>query len=207
MSDAEKIPSALDSSMQQVGDAYARAFVALAQKESKIELLMSQLGEFGVVLQKLPKLRMVLESPRVAMDAKYSMLDRALAGRADRLFINFTKLLARRGRFAAYRSIVASAQGLCDVMAGRVRAVVTTASELAADSKASLESRLAKMLGMTVLVSTKVDPAIIGGVVVRVGDTVYDASVANRLTQVKNKAIKNVSDSIRRSFERFATEG
>ncbi|MFO0263684.1 MAG: F0F1 ATP synthase subunit delta, partial [Planctomycetota bacterium] len=66
--------------------------------------------------------------------------------------------------------------------------------------------RLGKLLGKQVRIETKLDDSIIGGVVVRVGDTVYDASVANQLNQVRAKTAARIADSIRGSLDRFATD-
>jgi F-type H+-transporting ATPase subunit delta len=134
------------------------------------------------------------------------LIDKSLQGRADKSLMDFLKILAQRGRFDCFPAVERAARGIQDEMTGRVRAVITSATELSDEMKERLEKQFSTMLGKKVLASVKVDPAIIGGVVVRVGDTVYDISVANKLKQLKSKAIKGVSDSIRQSIERFATE-
>jgi F-type H+-transporting ATPase subunit delta len=206
MAEVENIPTVLDATSLKIGEAYARALLAQGDKETKVDLFVDQLGAVQGVLDQLPKLKAVLESPRVDYATKASMLDRAFQGKLDATFMNFMKLLARKGRFDCFRAIHSAAVKLQDEVAGRIRAVVTTASEMSDDSRRKLEERLSGLLGKQVLVSTSIDPEIIGGVVVRVGDTVYDASVANRLRQVKSKAIKGVTEAIRKSFDRFAVD-
>ena len=90
-------------------------------------------------------------------------------------------------------------------MAGRVQATLTTAEEFEDSTRAKISDRLSSVLGKQVSLSAVVDPEIIGGMVVRVGDTVYDASVANQLNQVRAKAIKRAADAIRERLDRFAS--
>ncbi|MEZ6093841.1 MAG: ATP synthase F1 subunit delta [Pirellulaceae bacterium] len=204
MSEAAEIPTVLDSTSQKIGEAYARAL--LAQPGANSDQLVESLGEFGSVLKQLPKLQGMLESPKVDISSKESVLDKCLNGKVEKVVLNFVKLLARKGRFDCYSAIYSAAVAIQDEVAGRVRAVVTSAAELSDDSRQKLEQKLSDMLGKQVLVSVKIDPSIIGGVVVRVGDTVYDSSVANRLNQVKAKAIKGVTAAIRESFARFSVD-
>jgi F-type H+-transporting ATPase subunit delta len=112
-------------------------------------------------------------------------------------------VLVRRGRFNALPAVRQSAAKLFDEVTGQVRATVTSASPLGDDAKNKLAERLSKLLGKQVRVETQIDESIIGGVVVRIGDTVYDASVANQLNQVRAKTAKRIADSIRGSLERF----
>ena len=206
MTEVEKIPVVLDASMVQVGEVYARALLAEGEKRGQVDRLVEQLSQFGKVLSDLPKLRMALESPKFPYANKVALIDRSLQGRAEKSLIDFLKILAQRGRFDCFLAVERAARGIQDEMTGRVRAVITSATELSDETRERLEKQFSTMLGKKVLASVKVDPAIIGGVVVRVGDTVYDISVANKLKQLKSKAIKGVSDSIRQSIERFATE-
>jgi F-type H+-transporting ATPase subunit delta len=206
MTEVEKIPVVLDASMVQVGEVYAHALLAEGQKHGHVDRLVEQLSQFGKVLNDLPKLRMALESPKFPYENKAALIDKSLQGRADKSLMDFLKILARRGRFDCFPAVERAARGIQDEMTGRVRAVITSATELSDEMKERLEKQFSTMLGKKVLASVKVEPAIIGGVVVRVGDTVYDISVANKLKQLKSKAIKGVSDSIRQSIERFATE-
>lgn len=206
MTEVEKIPSVLDSSVAQVGEVYARALLSEAQRQGKVDQVVDELSQFASVLRQLPKLYAALESPKVAYEAKAGVIDKSLGGRADQLLVNFIKLLAKRGRFGAYHAVERSAKEIQDEIAGRVRATVTAAVELDENAVRRLEGQLSQMMGKQVLVAVSVDPEILGGVVVRIGDTVYDTSVKNRLEKIKAKAVKGVSDSIRRSIDQFVSE-
>ena len=93
-----------------------------------------------------------------------------------------------------------------DEMAGRVQATLTTAHEVDDSVRLKLQAKLSTVLGKEVGLSAKVDEAIIGGMVVRVGDTVYDGSVVNQLDRVRAKAVKRTTDAIRQEIGTFMAE-
>jgi F-type H+-transporting ATPase subunit delta len=102
-------------------------------------------------------------------------------------------------------AIASSARSMQDEMAGRIQAVLTSASEVDAGVQEKIAQRLSALLEKSVSLQASVDPSIIGGMVIRIGDTVYDGSVINQLAQIRSRAIKNVADSIREKIDQFAT--
>jgi F-type H+-transporting ATPase subunit delta len=117
--------------------------------------------------------------------------------------LNFLKIVGRKSRFDCIASIRTSVHHLHDEIAGRVRATVTTAQPADDGAIKQLAQRLSRKFGKEVIISTETDPRIIGGLVVRVGDTVYDASIVNQLQQMRTKTVKRTSDAIRQSLDRF----
>ncbi len=196
----------LDSVHQRAGEIYARALLGLGQKQNAVEPLLQQLDSFlDDVLRKLPKLRMILESPRISLDRKEQLLDR-IVGSAAPEFRNFLKVLARKGRFAALPAIRAAAHKLDNEYSGRVAATLVTAEPISDDIRAEAARGLARKLGKEVQLQTRVDPNILGGIVIRVGDTVYDASLNNQLRRVRSAAIQRVYDRIRESIDQFTSQ-
>jgi F-type H+-transporting ATPase subunit delta len=203
MEKVTKVPTVFDTTAQQVGEVYARALLGVGQSSGRAAELVDELNAFDDCLGQLPKLARTLQAPRVAEADKERILKKALDGKVSKDFLNFLLVLVRRGRFNALPAVRQSAAKLFDEVTGQVRATVTSASPLGDDAKNKLAERLSKLLGKQVRVETQIDESIIGGVVVRVGDTVYDASVANHLNQVRAKTAKRIADSIRGSLERF----
>lgn len=202
---ASRTPTVFDSTQQQVGEQYARALLQLGQASGTTDELLNQLGWLSGVVRELPKLAGLLESPRVSLADKEGVLAKALNDRVSRDFLNFARLLVRKGRFDCLPAIQSAAVRLRDEVTGRVRGVVTVAHPVTDQAVAGLAANLGKKLGREVQLTSEVDPAIIGGVVVRVGDTVYDASVRNRLKQLRTRAAKNAADAIREQMGRFAS--
>ena len=204
MDESTKQPTVFDSDQQQLGDVYAKALLAFGKESGNLDQLVDGLDGIVDVIQKVPGLQSALESPRISFDDKAKTLDKAFAGRVDKSLINFLKVVGNKGRFDCLGSISSAARKMQDEMSGRVQAVLTSASEIDQSVKDGIADRLSKVLGKTVSLQSVVDPKILGGMVVRIGDTVYDGSVVNQLAQVRAKAVKRAADAIREKLERFA---
>ena len=200
-------PTVFDTDQQQLGDVYAKAFLGFAQESKKLDDLVGELGEVVGVFNELPKFRLAMESPRIEVADKHAMLDKAFGGKSkcSKEMLNFLKMVASRGRFDCLNSIHRSTVSAHDEMAGRVKATLTTASDVPDSVQESVAKKLSGILGKEVNLSCVVDPDIIGGMVVRVGDTVYDGSVVNQLQQVRTKAIQKAVDAFREKLDKFVT--
>lgn len=206
MDETPRHPTVFDADQQHIGDVYAKALLAVGKESGKLDELVQQLDSFVRAVADLPKFQAALESPRIPVADKESMIQKAVGGSVDSDLLNFLKVVGRKGRFDCLTAISGAAHRMHDDMAGRAQATLTTASEVDDSVKNGIASRLEKVLGKQVSLTASIDPEIIGGMVVRIGDTVYDGSVANQLHQVRTKAIKAASDSIRTSLDKFAVD-
>lgn len=120
--------------------------------------------------------------------------------------MNFLKVIVQKDRFDCLPAVAVAAQQMHDQMSGKIQATLITAEKVDKKNRAEIAEQLSKKLGKEVELNAEVDPSIIGGVVVRVGDTVYDSSVAGQLEQVRAKAMKKASDVIREQLNRFTNE-
>ncbi len=196
-------PTVFDSAQQQLGAVYAKALLAHGKEIGKLDLLVEQLDAVTSVVREVPGLQALLESPRIAYEVKASVIDKAFGGKVDTVLIDFLKLVVKKRRFDCLPSIAVSARKLQDEMAGRVQAVLTSAEEVDDSVKKNIADRLSGILGKAVSLRSVIDPSIIGGFTVRVGDTVYDASLANQLSQMRKKAIERAAETIREKIDRF----
>ncbi len=203
--DESKQSTVFDTDQQQLGDVYAKAFLSFADDSGKLDALVEELGEVVGVFNELPKFRLAMESPRIDLADKAAMLDKAFDGKCSKEMLNFLKLVAQRGRFDCLNAIHSSAVKAHDEMAGRVKATLSTASEVDKSVQESVAKKLSGILGKEVNLECVVDPDIIGGMVVRVGDTVYDGSVVNQLEQVRTRAIQSAVDAFREKLDKFVT--
>jgi len=160
------------------------------------EALFAAGDEFGPLLDAVAgavqadeRIATALESPRVSKAAKSQILERALKGEAPREFVRFLQAVVRRGRQGLLAEIAQQYQVLLDEKLNRVHAGVTLADEADARTQKQVVERLTEALGREVRAYFRSDPRILGGVVVRVGDRIFDGSVRRRLTALQRRML------------------
>jgi F-type H+-transporting ATPase subunit delta len=132
------------------------------------------------------------------------MIEKTFGGRASPLFLNFLKVVAEHGRLDVLRDIRRMTHLLFDEMRHRVRIKVTTAAPLDEDLAARISETLRGILGQQPRLEQAVDPSLIGGLVLRVGDKIFDGSVATRLARVREQMITRSVHEIQRRRDRFS---
>lgn len=208
MSDQEQVQSAkFNTDQQYIAGVYAKSLIDSTEKSGTTEEVLEQLDSFVVdVLGTLPQLSEALESPRVSPDEKSRLIDSALQGRADGTLINFLKVLNNHGRLDCLGAINSEAKTLLNELRGRLEAFVTVADELPAEMQDAVRDKLKSIFNKEVILNVRQDPEIIGGMIVKVGDTVYDSSVANQLAQVRSTTLDRAMQKVRGSLETFAVD-
>lgn len=193
-----------DVGAQHVADVYAEAFLGAAENAGRTEELLAEFDSFLTdVLDTFPMLEQVLRSRLVSADDKASLLDRVLQSQASPIFLNFLKIVARHERLDLLRVIHRQTHEQYNRLRGRVRVDVTTATPVPEELAQRIAQSLAKIVGGEPVLQRTVDPDLIGGIVVRVGDTVYDASVANQLKQLRQQMIDRSAHEIQSRRDRF----
>jgi F-type H+-transporting ATPase subunit delta len=167
---------------------YARALFDVALKESDPVPIERDISSFAELMSQNGELHNALTNPAIPASAKHQIVD-ALATRlkmaspAHKLLL----LLADRDRLAVMPDLLDVYRERLREHQQVVRAEVTTAAPLSADRAAQLQKKLGEITGRTVDMTTNVDPSIIGGVVTRIGGTVYDGSIATQLAKLREK--------------------
>ena len=196
---------AADVTVEKIATVYAEAFLnAIAAKSESVDDAVAEFDSFmAEVLDANARFEAVLKSAAVPADAKAAMIDRVFGGQASQTFLSFLKVLARHGRLDIVRAIHREVQKLDDKRCGRIPVVVTTATEMPQEAFADLAGRLRIKLGGEPIIRNAVDPDVIGGIVVRVGDTIYDASIASQLLNVRQTMIARSTHEIQSRRDRF----
>jgi F-type H+-transporting ATPase subunit delta len=167
---------------------YARALLDVAIKESNPEHAEQELAAFVDLLTGHRDLEKALTNPAVPVTAKRAVVE-DLVTRQDpsRPVAKLLLMLADRDRLLLLPALLAVYRERLMDYRLVVRADVTTAAPLAPDRTAQLERRLADVTGRRVVLTTKVDPSIIGGIVARIGSTVYDGSIITQLAKIRER--------------------
>lgn len=163
---------------------YAKALLELARDEGLVDRIGEDLTRFTRHTE--GEFAGVMSNPVFTHTERRASLDRIIPGLAlHGLTVNFLRLLLDKDRFGALLDILREYRALADTEAGRVRATVTTASELSPRMRDQVAEALAVSTGKKVVLETKVDPSLLGGMVARVGSRVFDASLRSRLERLQ----------------------
>jgi len=204
MTDA-KHRTVFDTDQQHLGTVYAKALLGATEKAGNTEAVLSELHSVNAdVLARLPQLKATLASPRVPLEAKLSVLDRAFGNQMTPTLLDFLKVLCRRGRFDCLAAIESSMRRLFNDLRGRVEVEVRSAEPLDDATIEMTANRLRAALQCDVELRLETDPDILGGLVIRIGDTVYDGSIANRLHRLRDDMVASVTRQMRGQVDRFA---
>ena len=204
MAETKKKSSDLNISAQQIARVYAEAFLDAAQSAGKIDVLAEEFDSFITeVLDRHPELERVLGSLLISHEEKTGILDRVLAGQASSELLVFLKVVSQHDRLDCLRSIRHEVHMLYNQRQGKVDVSVRTASPLTDETQQVIVDRLSKMLGSEPILEAITDPSMLGGVVVRVGDTVLDGSLSTQLRHLRSHIIERNVEQIQSNRDRF----
>jgi F-type H+-transporting ATPase subunit delta len=168
---------------------YARALFGAAKERGRLDAVQEELDDFRAAVAQVPELRSLLENPQLDPTAKRAALADLLAD-SDDLVRNFLLLLAEKGRAAELDEIAAELDALVAREQGRLTVELTTAYELSDDDAQAIVRRIEEASGRSVDATRRVDPALLGGVVLQAGSMRVDASVRGRLSRLQQALVK-----------------
>lgn len=199
MTEAIKHSTVMDSDAQQIGSLYAKAILASAGDDTDIVL-----DELTAVVEECltahPGFEQLLASPRFSQAEKERVIDRVFAKRVHPIVLRFLKVLCRRNRIDSLRAIQQSAKRMREQQLGKIRAIVISALPLTDQQRNQIEVAFGESLGDSVILDEIVDPSLLGGIMVRVGDRVYDGSLVGKMNLLRSAVSAGVQSSIRERF-------
>jgi F-type H+-transporting ATPase subunit delta len=175
-----------------IGRNYAETLLVLAKREKEEE-------EWGTLIESVAEgmregmLRTFLESPKIAAAQKIEVLQKALRKRVPHLFLRFLETVIMKRRQMVIPSIASEYRALMDESEDRVHAMVTVARDPGEPEKDALKRQLSRLFGKKVVPHYSLNPAILGGVIVKVGDTVMDGSVRRRLATLRSRMLASAA--------------
>ena len=169
---------------------YAKALFAVSREEGKSEIYRETLNVLGDFLQNYPEAMDALTNPLYPMELKEKVMAQLISAlQADQYLANFFNLVVQKKRADILPEIATEFQALVDADQNVSRGTVTTATEITGDLQAKVQSTLENITGKKVILKSEIDPAIIGGIVAKVGDLVMDGSIKTQLAGL-NESIK-----------------
>lgn len=170
---------------------YAKALIDVASQESDPNLVEQELATVVETMRQHPELRRVMTSPGIPHAARVKVVEAlAEAGNAQPVVRKLLVLLADRGRLELLEHILAVYRERLLALRNVVSATVTSATPLPPEKLRALEERLGNLTGKQVQLEAEVDPSLIGGIVTRIGSTVYDGSIRTQLKKMRDALVR-----------------
>jgi F-type H+-transporting ATPase subunit delta len=175
--------------MEEIAQVYSRSLFEVAKEHDRLDLVKDQLGVFADALDENRELAIFFFSPYFSTEEKKRGLERALVD-ADPTFVNFLELLIENHRMPVIFRTRRQFEVLWDREHQLLPVEVTSAVELDREEVEELGRKVREQTGQNVELTSKVDPDILGGIVLRVGNSILDASIKNSLEQLRREVAK-----------------
>ena len=175
--------------MEEIAEVYARSLFEVAKEHDILDEIHDDLGAFATALEENRELAVFFFSPYFSSEEKKDGLKRAVTG-ADPIFMNFLEALLERHRMPVIFRMRTRFEQLWDEEKKLLPVEITSSVQLDKAIVQSIGERIGEQTGQKVELSSKVDPEILGGLVVRVGNFVLDASIRNRLNQLRKQVAR-----------------
>lgn len=170
-----------------VAKRYVHALYELAGEKNALEQVGQELAAVRDLLEKEAELRDVLQNPALDPQRKVEIFDELVGDQLNVLTHNFVRLLIRKSRIDHIELMTGEYAAMERTRKGVLEVEITTARELDKGIRDELESSLSGTLGKSIEMKTAVEPSLIGGMVARIGDTVYDGSVEHQLARIQQR--------------------
>jgi F-type H+-transporting ATPase subunit delta len=175
--------------VEEIATVYARALFEVAEDRDLIDQIHDELTQFADALSENRQLAVFFFSPYFSTEEKKDGLKRVVTG-AEPVFMNFLEALIERHRMPAIFRIKAQYQDMWEDARDLLPVELTSAIELDSATVASIGERVGEQTKRTVELTSTVDPDILGGIVLRVGNVILDASIRNRLEQLRKQVAR-----------------
>lgn len=201
-----KIASVMeDPSAMQIARVYAKSFLEAAKNTVGVEAALEEGQSFvDDVLAKNAEFERLLVSPTINRDDKLKLIERVVSSRGSEFFVSFLKVLARHDRLDLLPNILQAARIQSERSSGRKRVSIKTAKPLSNESRQAIGDKLRSAFAFEPILEAEIDPSLIGGMVIRVDDTVYDSSLRTRLKQLKARLRERSLHEIQSGRNRFS---
>ncbi|MBY0525997.1 MAG: ATP synthase F1 subunit delta [Gemmataceae bacterium] len=200
----EPLKGTSDVGAQRIARVYAESLYSVASKQGQAAEVLEEVDSLiRDVFRGRPQLELLITGSAIGRTAKEDVIKSAFAGRASDTFLHFLYVLNHHDRLDLLRTIHSALHQIDNERNNRIRVHVQTATPLADDQRERLTTQLGRDLQAEVTLDLQVDPDLLGGMVVRAGDYVYDHSVRTQLATFRKELIERMSHEIQSRRDRF----
>ena len=195
-----------DPGAQAVASLYARSFLEAAKGAEAVDAVGEIDSFVDDVLGGQPDFRQVLVADTISRDDRIALVDRAIAPHCSEFFANFLKVLIRHGRIELLEQIRGVVTTIRETEAGQQRVQIRSARPLLDASRRQITDQLKSKLGFDPILIESVEESLIGGLVIQVGDIVYDSSLRTRVRTLAGRLTERTLNEIQSGRDRFSTD-
>lgn len=190
---------------ESIGQVYAQALINMAQKQNVLAEIIEDVHALQSLLAANPQLVSFMEAPMIPDDEKIKSLKKIFEGQTHELVLQTLNAMARRERLIYVSGFFRAFDGILEKMAGRVEVQLTTAGEMSGESLERIKTAVAKSLGKEPTLKTKTDPSLLGGLRLRIGDTLIDGSVQTQLARLKKQLKQGGMGKLQHQMKQIVT--
>ena len=176
-------------SVFKVASRYAKSLIDLAKEQGDLDVIKADMEQIAAVIKSSTELQAVLSNPIIKTDKKQNILTSLFGGKVRPEILTFFGIMIRKGRSGILYPTAIEFVNQYNEIKGIVNAEVTSAALLSAENLEALKTSIATQINAQVILSNKVDPSLIGGFVVKVGDRQVDVSLAGKLNKLERYLI------------------
>lgn len=173
-----------------IANRYAQGLFNLAKEKSLVEEILNNCEAILEIYEKNLSLQAFLENPKVSKEQKQQVFETSIKESVNHFTFDFIMLMIDKGRISQLKSSLKQFVTLTNIAKGLLDVQVTSASELTLEQKESLKAQLEKATGKTIEIENIVDPQIIGGLIIKVGNNVIDGSLRNQVNKIRESLLK-----------------
>jgi F-type H+-transporting ATPase subunit delta len=206
LQEAARHRTVMDVGAERVGRVYAESLLNAAEKHNQSGEVLQELDAIvDDLFRREPTFELFLASSAVGRERKQEVIEKTFAGRATETFVNFLLVLNKHDRLDVLRAVRAMYQELYDKRSGRILVRVTSAVPLPDDQADKLRQEIRSKFNKEPVLDARIDPELLAGMVVQVGDWKLDSSVRNRLHDILEQLVERSSYEIQSRRDRFSS--
>lgn len=171
----------------QVASRYAKSLIDLAAEQNDVEPVKKDIELFLDTCRANPELQAILRNPIIGLDKKANILEGIFADKLHKMILSFFKIVIRKGRSEILYATAKEFINQYNILKNVVKATVTSASPLSKENISQIEDVVKKSTKGEVILTAKVDPDLIGGFILKVGDKQFDTSISSKLNKLKKE--------------------
>jgi F-type H+-transporting ATPase subunit delta len=184
---------------------YADALLDVAEERNESAEVAEELDALATAVKDSPEIARAFASPVVKRSAKEKLIEDAFKGKISDLTFNFLRVLNSKDRLELVRQVARAYRDLLDQRAKRLRIKVRAAVALSESQTEQLRQLIAKATGLDPVISVSIDPELLGGMIVQIGDQVFDSSVRTRIDSIRNQLLARSSYEVQTGRDRFSS--